>query len=195
MQTGNPGWATVLQWSLWAVVMAAIMGWVARSRSRPLSDGAADRVAQPTSLLIIGIVAFLFFAALAVVSNAFANETTTWWTTATFVGFACLGLWLIGSYFAERHDISDAGMYHRRLVGKARRFAWADVALVTYSPGMKWFRLELDSGQVVRVSAMSVNLPAFARLLREHATAARVDPETRTVLEQTEAGNPPSVWS
>jgi hypothetical protein len=65
--------------------MAIVMGWLARSRlrARPASD--TRRLVHPASTLIVGLVAFAFFAGLAVVSNVVPNKTTTWWTTAVFV--------------------------------------------------------------------------------------------------------------
>jgi hypothetical protein len=55
---------TALQWTLWLVVMATVMGWLARSRlrARPASD--ARRLVHPPSTLIVGLVAFAFFAGL-----------------------------------------------------------------------------------------------------------------------------------
>jgi hypothetical protein len=76
--------------------MTLVMGWVARSRfkARPHSD--SQRLVHPPSTLIIGVVVFLFFAGIAIISNIFPNKTVTWWTTAVFVGFALLSLlmWL-----------------------------------------------------------------------------------------------------
>jgi hypothetical protein len=60
---------------------------------------------------------------------------------------------------------------------------------------MKWFRLETHTGQVVRVSAMVMGLPEFARLLLARAPQGAVDADSRLVLEATAAGNPPSMWN
>jgi len=122
MQEPTPDWASLLQWPLWAIAVGAVMAWVARSRSRAAAPHQGHRLAQPTGTLVIGVAAFLLFGAITVVSNAFANSTTTWWTTAIFVGFALMGLWMVGSYFAERHNVSEEGMTHRRLMGGRRDF-------------------------------------------------------------------------
>jgi len=85
-----------LQWTFWAIIMSLIMGWVARSRRQPRAADYARRLQHPPSTLIIGLVSFLFFAAIAVISNVFANATTTWLTTTVFVGFALLALPILG---------------------------------------------------------------------------------------------------
>jgi len=136
---------------------------------------------------------FALFTGIAVVSNVHANRTTSVFTTAIFVGFAVLALWLVADYFVGRHVVSDDGMNHGGLTGR-RQFKWAEVSGVRYSPAMKWFRLETRSGQVTRVSAMLVGLPEFARLVLARVPAGAIEPETRPVLEATAAGHLPSVW-
>jgi hypothetical protein len=60
---------------------------------------------------------------------------------------------------------------------------------------MKWFRLETQSGDVARISAMLIGLPEFARLLLSHAQPHAIDAETLLILQATADGNPPSVWN
>jgi hypothetical protein len=190
----EPGWVSAVQWTIWGVVMALVMGWLARSRlkARPQSD--ARRLVHPATTLIIGLVVFLFFAGIAVISNVFANKTTTWWTTSTFVGFALLALPILADYFLARHEVSEQGLSYGRLTGPRGYLRWSDLRRVRYAPVMKWFVLETRSGDVARISAMLMGLPEFARLLLAHAPAGTIEAETRPVLEATAAGNPPSVW-
>src|SRR5262245_61275729 len=103
-------WIRALQWPLWGVLMALVMGWVARSRhrSRPASDQRELR--HPPSTLILGLVCFIFFAGIAIVSNVFPNKTTTWWTTAIFIGFALMAVPMISDYFLSRHKVSEDGL-------------------------------------------------------------------------------------
>jgi len=42
---------------------------------------------------------------------------------------------------------------------------------------------------------MLIELPIFAHLLLAYARSAAIDPETRSILQATIEGNPPSVWS
>jgi hypothetical protein len=186
---------TALQWTLWLVVMAIVMAWLARSRlrARPASD--ARRLVHPASTLIVGLVAFAFFAGLAVVSNVVPNKTTTWWTTAVFVGFALLALPLVSGFFLEQHEVSDQGLAGRSFAGARKHVRWSDLSAVRYAASMKWFRLETRSGGVARISVMLMGLPEFARVLMDHAPQGAIDEETLNVLRETAAGNPPSVWT
>ena len=190
----DPWWVSVAQWTIWGIVMALVMGGVARSRlkSRPTSD--ARRLVHPKSILILGVITFVFFAGIAIVSNAIPNETTTWWTTAIFVGFALLSIPLIAEYFRVRHEVSEEGLSYGRLFRRRGYLKWSDLRSVTYAPTMKWFRLETHAGEVARISAMLIGLPEFARLLLAHAQRGAIDAQTLPILEATAAGDPPPVW-
>jgi hypothetical protein len=183
-----------LQWIVWFVVMTLVMGWLARNRlrARPLSD--SRRLVHPPSTLLVGLVVFLFFAGIAVVSNVVANRTTTWWTTTFFSGFALLSLTMVADYFLARHEMSEDGLSYGSMTGRRGYLRWSDLRRVNYSSGMKWFRLETRSGAVARISAMLVGLPEFARLLLTHAPGDAISPDTLPVLEATAAGHPPPVW-
>jgi len=183
-----------LKWTLWAIIMSLIMSWVARSRRQPRPAGYARRLQHPLSTLIIGLVSFLFFAAIAVISNVFANATTTWLTTTVFVGFALLALPIVGDYFAARHEVSEEGLRYGRLFGAGGHIRWADLKSVSFSAAMKWFRLESQSGAVVRISVMLMGLPVFAQLLLVHTPPETIESNTLPVLQMTAEGNPPSVW-
>src|SRR5438874_3359859 len=137
-----------LQWTFWAIIMSLIMGWVARSRRQPRAAEYARRLQHPPSTLIIGLVSFLLFAAIAVISNVFANATTSWKTTTIFVGFALLALPILGDYFAARHELSEEGLRYGRLVGSGGYMRWTELKSVRFSEAMKWFRLESQSGKV-----------------------------------------------
>jgi len=187
-------WRTSLvQWLLWGLAMSLVMAWVARSRLRRTAGVDRLQLAHPPSTLIIGIICFAFFAGLAVVSNVYANRTTSVWTTLTFVGLALLALPLVADYFFARHGVSAQGMDFGRMSGRRGRFAWKEVRQVTFSPAMKWFRLELADGRVVRVSAMLAGLPGFARLLLDHVPRDAVQGEVRSILQATAEGRPPAV--
>src|ERR1700732_1479471 len=161
----QPGWGTVVQWTVWGILLTLVMGWVARSpfKARPHSD--SRQLVHPPSTLIIGVVVFLFFAGIAVISNVFPNKTVTWWTTAVFVGFAMLSLGMVAAYVLGHHQVSREGLIYGRLTGRRGYLKWADLRRVKYAPTMKWFRLETQSGDVARISAMLVGLPELARVL------------------------------
>ena len=187
-------WVPAVQWTLWGIAMAFAMGWIARSRSKRRPESQPARMHHPVSTLIIGLACFAFFGGIAIISNVYSNKTTTWWTTAIFIGFAFVSVPIMADYFLARHNLSAEGLSYGRLTGRRRFLKWTDVRCVQYAPVMKWFRLETSSGDVARISVMLVGLPEFARLVLRHAPQAAIDPETLPILEATANGNPPPVW-
>src|SRR5690348_15474758 len=179
----QPWWGPAVQWTVWGILMALAMGWVARSRFKTRPDSDSQRLVHPPSTLIIGIVVFLFFAGIAIVSNVFPNRTVTWWTTAVFAGFALLSLAMVAAYFLGHHQVSEEGLSYGRLAGRRGYLKWADLCRVRYDPAMKWFRLETQAGDVARISAMLIGLPEFARLLLSHAPPHAIGAETLPILQ------------
>jgi len=180
--------------ALWGLLMSVVISWIARSRERPRPAAAGQRLQHPISTLIVGLTGFLFFAAIAVVSNVFANATTSWKTTTVFVGFALLALPILGDYFAARHEVSEEGLRYGRLFTSGGYMRWTDLKSIRFSDAMKWFRLESQSGSVVRLSVMLMGLPTFAQLLLAHVPRQSIEKNTLPVLQATAEGNPPSLW-
>jgi purine-cytosine permease-like protein len=174
--------------------MSLVMGWLAKSRQRVRPESEVRTLANPPGILIVGVVCFALFAGAAIVSNVFPNKTVTWWTTAIFAGFALMGAAMIADYFMARHTVSEQGLRYRKLTGARMELRWAELKSVRYSPGMKWFRLETQSGQVARISAMLMGLPEFARLLLAHGPRQAIAQDTIGLLEATASGRPPAVW-
>ena len=191
----RPWWITPLQWTLWAVIMSIVMGWLGRSRFRARPASQANRLVHPLSTLIIGLLCFAFFAGLAIVSNVIPNKTTTWWTTSVFVGFALLSAPMVTAFFLEEYEVSNEGIAGRSFTGVRKYLRWSDLRAVRYASSMKWFRLETQSGTVARISVMLMGLPDFARLLLQRASPGVIDAGTTEVLQDTAAGNPPSLWT
>ena len=182
-------WTTLIREAASAVLLSAVLAWLARSRLTASPQPGA--MSPPRSVFIVGIVVFLFFASLAILSNAFANPTTTWWTTACFAGFALAAAPLIAAYFLERHELSREGIAFRNFVGIRKDLRWSALRSVRYSAGMSWFRLETQAGATARVSTLLTGLPEFARLVLSHAHPNAIDDRTRQLLEASAAGNPP----
>lgn len=174
--------------------MAAAMAWLARSRLKARPSADSRRLHHPSSTLIVGLACFVFFAGIAVISNVYANRTTTWWTTAIFVGFAAMAVPVILDYFRARHDVSDEGLSYGSMLGGRGYFRWSELHRVHYAPVLKWFRLETREGKVARISAMLVGLPEFARVVLRRAPPGAIDDETLQVLRATALGNPPPLF-
>lgn len=192
--SSKPWWTHALQWGLWFLVMTLVMGWLARARLRARGAPAANVLEHPTSTLIIGLICSGFFLAVAVLSLLFPGKDGSIWISLLFLGFALLGVPLVIEYFRVRHHLEPGGMRYRSLLGKSGALHWNEVASVRYAPVAKWFRLETRHGDVVRVSAMLIGLPEFARAVLLEVPASSIETEARTLLEQTASGSPPSLW-
>ena len=189
-------WVSVLQWSLWGVVMVIVMGWVARSRLRARPEGDQRTLRHPISTLLIGLMGSAFFFGIAIISNTVGkNATATIWTTLGFVLFGLASLPMVADYFFARHTVSEAGLEYGRMWGQRGSLRWADVVRVSYASGMKWFVLQTRDGKTVRISVMLMGLPAFAGLLLQHVLPQAIDEEAFPIIRETQGGRPPSVWS
>jgi len=185
---------TWLQWTLWTLLMSLVVHWLAQNRAQVRSASNENRLRHPTGTLIIGLAGFLLFASIAVVSNVYSNATTSGWTTAVFAGFALLALPVVGDYFAARHEVFDDGLRYGRLLGSGGFIRWSELKRVRFSDSMKWFVLESQSSQVVRLSVMLMGLPIFAQRLLARTPRDVIDRVSLSVLQATADGNPPSVW-
>lgn len=175
--------------------MAVVMGWLARSRLRSPPQRESGTLRHPASTLAVGLVCATFFFGIAVVSNTIGkNSTTTIWTTLCFVFFGLMSLPMIADYLFARHQVSDTGIEYGRMFGQRGKLLWSDVHAVKFSDVMKWFVLEQRTGSPVRISAMLMGLPEFAKVLLSHVPPQVIDNRTRALLEETRAGNPPRIW-
>lgn len=188
-------WIPIVQWTVWGLVMAAVMGWVAKGRLRKRAESDARTLCHPISTLVIGIAGGVFFFGIAMVSNTIGkNNTTTIWITLSFIAFGLASLPMIADYFFARHRVSEDGLEYGRMFGQRGILRWSEVRKVRFASVMKWFVLELHSGTTVRVSAMLIGLPELARLLLRYVPKEAIDPEAHALLLETAQGRPPNVW-
>jgi Bacterial PH domain len=185
---------TTLQWGVWALVMGAVMGWLARARSRPRAAQETHTLAHPRSTLIIGLVCAGFFAVLAVWSAILPGRTGSPLISLFFLAFAALGIPLILDYRNARHRLTPDGLRFGRLFGGGGQARWEDVRQIRFSQSAKWFRMDLADGRVIRISAMLQGLPEFAAAALAQVSPAAVDADTRALLEATARGDLPRVW-
>jgi hypothetical protein len=175
--------------------MAVIMGWLARTRTRPRAPQETHTLAHPRSTLVVGLVCAGFFLTLAVWVTLFPGKTGSPLISLFFLAFAALGVPLILDYRNARHVLTPDGLRFGKLLGGGGQMRWTDVRTLRYSQSAKWFRLDLADGRVVRISAMLRGLPEFAVSALTHVPATAVDADTREVLEATARGELPRVWS
>ena len=93
-----------------------------------------------------------------------------------------------------RHEVSETGMSYGKLFGARKHLQWIELRNVSYAPAWKWFRLETRHGEVARISVMLMGLPEFARLLIANAPHGVIEQPALSVLRETAAGQPPSLW-
>jgi hypothetical protein len=101
---------------------------------------------------------------------------------------------LVLEYFIVRHRLTDEGIEYRRLFGQRGSLRWREVRSVGFSNVMKWFVLESYTGKAVRISALLMGLPEFARLVLAHVPRELIEANTQAILEETSQGRPPSIW-
>jgi hypothetical protein len=191
--TTRPLWAVVLQWTLWLVLMTAVMRWLGRTRERE-ANGGAGMLAHPRSTLIIGLVCSAFFLACAVGSALLPGPRRPAFLPYFFLGFAALGVPMILDWRNARHTLVPSGLRYHTMLGRAGELRWRDVRRLRYSPSSKWFRLDLADGRAVRISAMLTGLPGFAQAALAEVDPSAIDPDTRRVLEATAGGELPKIW-
>lgn len=178
-----------------ALATSLVMGGLAKARLRKRPAMEARKLVHPRSSLLLGLFTTVFFLGIALISNTVGkNSTSTIWTTLAFVAFAALGAPLVSDYYLGRHEILEDGMVYGGTFGKHGRFAWSQVTRIHYSTGLKWFVLDLHCGTRVRISAMLLGLPEFAAAVLAHVPRSVIDDATYGLLQETGAGNPPSIW-
>jgi uncharacterized membrane protein YeaQ/YmgE (transglycosylase-associated protein family) len=185
---------TVFKWILWWLLMALVMGWMARTRLKKRTSSEANSLRHPRSTLVMGIVIGGFFLAIAIMSYLFPNNTGSLGISLFFLALALLGAWLVLEYFRARHEIEPGGLRYQKLFGGGGRLRWSEVESVRYSSSAKWFRILTVTGETVRLSAMLQGLPEFAEAVLKEVPEDRIDGEAIPILEQTAAGSPPSIW-
>lgn len=186
--------ATVVQWTIWGILMMIVVGWLAKSRLRQRPRSEARKLVHPRSTLITGVALFPLFVGFMILSIAATDGTTRVLLTLLWGVFAALPLLMLADYFFARHEVSEEGMDFADIIGRRRTLEWADVVRVRYAPMMMWFRIETRSGQVARISVMLMGLPEFARLVLEHVPPQAMEADTLPVLRATAAGKPPKIW-
>jgi hypothetical protein len=183
---------SALQWAIWGLVMTASMALIARAWKKQRAEWKGEHLRHPKVIAIIGLVCGVPFLGAAVASS-FAVSAKEWWVPLVFVAFAGLGGWLFYEYLRVRIELNAGGFAYRTALseGTAR---WSEVRAIAWSPSMSWFVLTLDGDRTLRVSVLLLGLDRFAKALLESSGAATMSAETRSVLNQTAAGNPPSPW-
>lgn len=187
-------WLRMLAQGLfWVVSMTLIMRWLARGRHRAAAAG--GRVQHHAGSLVVGVICTLLFVGVMVAASIWPDEGVNFWFYAFMTGFVLLGAYLVADYRFARHTVSEAGMDFGRPTGRRLAFGWTDVRNVRFSKSWNWFRIELQSGDVVHVSGMMTGLPEFASKVLEQVPATHIDRDTHRILRETSKGQLPPSWN
>ena len=152
-----------------------------RKRAQPTAPPA--RMQYPESVRAIGTL----LAALAILTAAVAVTAENGAGGPVLVGvlaaLAAFGLLLIVGSVRVWHVLTADGLEFGRLLGRRGSLKWRDVTRLTYSKGMRWFRIETAAGEVVRISAILTGLPDFAGAVLEQVPSYAIDDGAREVLQ------------
>jgi tetratricopeptide (TPR) repeat protein len=178
--------AGVLLTSLVTVLAAAL-----RKRAQPVAPTA--RMQYPPSLRAVGpfllAVLIMLAAAFAVTAETGPDARVV---AGAFTTFGALGLLLMVGSVRVWHVLTADGLEFGRLMGRRGSLKWRDVTRLTYSKGMRWFRIETASGEVARISAMLTQLPEFARAVLELVPSYAIDDGAREALQAYIKGGSPA---
>ncbi|PNB72046.1 hypothetical protein C1X30_34750, partial [Pseudomonas sp. FW305-BF6] len=83
------------QWTSVTLLILIILRWLMKEQIKERTTEESGLLRLPRGVLIVGLTCLLGFSALAIISNIISNKTTTAWTTAGFLSFALLGLYLV----------------------------------------------------------------------------------------------------
>ena len=191
----RPFWVSIIQWTLWALVMAGIMGWLGRARmKRTIVDGQVV-MTYPLSVLVLMIICVVFSVGLVLVlSLVVAAQNTSALATAIFAVALAASLYWLVECCVVRYSLSKDGLEYMSVFTGKRLFRWDELQSLKYAPNMRWLILRDGQGHVARVSVFMTGLPVFARMLMERARKVDIDRATIPILSQTARGEPPSLW-
>jgi hypothetical protein len=169
--------AGVLVTSLITALAAAL-----RKRAQPAAPPA--RMQYPPSVRAIGafvLAGLIMLAAAFAVTAEYRPGGLV--VAGVFAAFGALGFLLELGSVRVWHVLTADGLEFGRLLGRRGSLRWRDVTRLTYSKGMRWFRIETASGEVVRISAILTGLPEFARAVLEQVPSYAIDDGAREPLQ------------
>lgn len=166
-----------------------LMYWLDRSRIRARPPAEARRMVHPRSILAMGIgfIAGASAALFAFVTDDAPAVSKSSWNYLVLALLFVPGLWVTAAYCFVRHELSDEGMQFKLSFRPSATFNWNDVEHVAFNERFGWYRITLRSGNKVRISCMLMGLQEFARTLLQHVSSAKIDPVTRSALDEAAA--------
>ena len=85
----------IIEWVVFGLVITLIFSLMKRNKKKDLEANVGNTLKLPLYVFFIGLIDFLLFGGFALFSNLFPNGTESVATTAIFIGFSILGLFLV----------------------------------------------------------------------------------------------------
>lgn len=169
------------------LLAGAGIAWIWRAEAR---RHRGHELRHPKLLLLVasGMLPCVWF-----VHAAASRGAVDWVGLAVPLCCAAAGAYLLLEYWTVRYLVHPDGFGYQTLFAGTGFAAWGDIRSVQWSLLGSWFRVELRSGRVVRISAIVLGLPALAQALLDQCGPA-IDPLARPALEQAAVGRPPLPW-
>ncbi len=184
--------STVVFWILWFALMSAIVRWIARDQR--LSKRARPGVhVQPRSLLVIATVSALMFGGIGASFVLYPEPHAPGLPVAICLFFLLLSAYMLLDYFRVRVAITDYGLSFRPTLRPQGTLTWSEVTSVTYSQGLKWFRLRSPTS-LVRIPVTLTGLPELAGAILHNVAPTAIAESALAPLQDSARGNPPSIW-
>ncbi len=157
------------------VVTIAILSWLFRLARKPVPvfpDGSL-LVRYGKWMVVVGVacgvlmpLALVAFA----VTAGFRNPEDPYYFGGMLLFFALLGWWALLEGLKRRVVATDSGLVaHSPWRGEPVRFAWAQVARITFSPAAGQLVFADRAGEKIRVGTMMSGLDQLIAAARRHA--------------------------
>ena len=157
---------SILTMAITALVFALLFKVARREKAAAIGDGESLLFCYVSWFKISGVILLIVGALLA--ANAVLSE-------GPFAGacyfFAPLVLLIGGAIYWESRFtliVTPTGWDCRSPYKKSRFLAWVDIAVMTYSPGMMWFRIQATDGYVFHVPALIKGMPQLLDACAHH---------------------------
>src|SRR5256885_15937495 len=159
------------------VLAIAILSWLFRRARKPvpvLPDGSL-LVRYGKWMIVVGVACGVLMplALLTVaVTAGFRNPGDPYYFGGMLLFFALLGWWALLEGLKRRVVATDSGLVaHSPWRGEPVRFAWAQVARITFSPAAGQLVLADRTGEKIRVGTLMSGLDPLIGAARPHAPA------------------------
>jgi hypothetical protein len=186
-------WEALLRFGGPALLTSLILGWMQIRRARAAATGEAGRLQHPPAALYMAMGILALFAALGVLLLVSDKGTGVAHATGIFAALAVLSLLLVAGYYRSRYELTADGVNYGRLLGARGSLKWRDVTQLTYSPGMKWFRIQTSTGETARIFVMRRGLPDFAQAVLAQVPSYAIDERALAVLKASSHGELPKL--